>query len=441
MPAALKWDASHADPKACASLSIFLTSLPFVMVALHTTKSMLNADKALALILHEAKPLQRERVRLRKAAGRTLAEDILAKENVSPFDNSSMDGFAVRSADLATATKRKPALLTIVGESSAGKPFARTLGTGETVRVMTGAMIPQGVDAVVPLEMVKELEPGRVAFQAPCAIGANIRRAGEDIRKGERVLTKGTLLTPAHVAVLASLGYARVRVTRKPKVNILATGDELVAPDETPGEGQIRNSSSYALAGYVEHAGGEATILGIVKDRKRKIRKAVASALACDLLLVSGGVSVGKYDLVKDVFARVGVELKFWRVNIKPGKPLAFGTYKNTLVFGLPGNPASTGVTFLTFVRPAILAMLGQPFVPPLRMTAILDQGLEKHDAKRYYIRGIVTSANGVLHVRTTGTQSSGVMSSMAKANCFIILRESDSSVRKGSRVEIEMMP
>lgn len=401
---------------------------------------MLNADQALSIILKAAKPLDAEKVKLRDALGRTLAEDIVAAEDVPPFDNSSMDGFAVAAADLAHASAHKPVTLTVVGEASAGNLFRARLRSGEAVRIMTGGKIPAGADSVVPFELVTILDEQHVRFENPVKPSANIRRAGEDIPKHSRALKKGALLTPARLGVLAALGYARVRVARHPHVNILATGDELVPVREKPREGQIRNSSSYVLQAYVRQAGGKPALLGIVGDEKKRLRKAIEAGLDADVLLITGGVSVGKYDLVGEILQKLGVQIKFWQVNIKPGKPLLFGTYDTTLIFGLPGNPASTGVTFLQFVEPALGTMLGRTGHQRLRLTAILDEPLTKRDGKRHFVRGIATVTNGILHVTTTGSQSSGMVSSLAKANCLIVLPENVQTVRKGSKVEVEFI-
>ena len=421
--------------KTFLSLKLYL----YKPISKYTT--VLNADKALQTILKETKTLSSEKAKLRNALGRTLAEDIVAAENIPPFDNSAMDGFAVHSADVKKASQKIPITLSVAGESSAGNVFDKKLNQGEAVRIMTGAKLPDGADCIVPIELVKIGDEQKVEFSAPSKAGAHIRRAGEDFKKKEVALSKGELISPAQLGVLASFGYSKVRVVCKPKVNILATGDELVEVADKLSEGQIRNSSSYALAGFVEQAGGEATLLGIVRDKRKRIRKAIKAGLDCDVLLITGGVSVGKYDLVKDILADLGVGIKFWKVNIKPGKPLVFGKFKKTLVFGLPGNPASTSVTYLQFVRPAIHKMLGRFSPGLLRLSAILDEPITKNDGKRHFIRGIATTKGGTLHVCTTGTQSSGAMSSISKANCLIIIPEKISSLKKGSKVEVEMLP
>lgn len=399
---------------------------------------MLNADTALKSILEECSALSSERVKLRRALGRTLSQDIVAMENIPPFDNSSMDGFALNSTEIKKASRKNPVALLLVGESSAGNVFGAGLKPGETIRVMTGGKIPAGADCVVPIELVSTDEK-TVQFTSPVKPGSYIRRAGEDIKIDEVALRKGEAVGPAQIGVLASLGCTRVEVTRKPSVRILPTGDELVEVADKLSDGQIRNSSSHALAGFVKQAGGRSTVLPIVPDRKKRIRKAIEAALGCDVLLITGGVSVGKYDLVKEILEELQIEIKFWRVNIKPGKPLLFGKHNDTLVFGLPGNPASTSVTFLQFVRPALEKMLGRNNRQALQISAILDEPILKKDDKRHFVRGIATSVKGTMHVRTTGTQSSGVMGSMAKANCFIILPEKSSSLKRGSTVQVEL--
>jgi molybdopterin molybdotransferase len=242
------------------------------------------------------------------------------------------------------------------------------------------------------------------------------------------------------MGVLAALGHTKVLVCKKPRVNILATGDELVKVDEKPLEGQIRNSNSFVLAGYVHQSGGEPHLLGTVPDRQIRIRKAIENAPSADILLISGGVSVGEYDLVEEVLQMLGVKLVFQSVNIKPGRPFVFGRWGEMLVFGLPGNPVSAIVTFLQFVRPALWKMCGRAIIPPLRFPAVIEEELTKHDGKRHFVRGVSRQVEGKFHVRTTGSQNSGAMSSMVKANCLIIVPEAVTSIRPGDEVEIEML-
>lgn len=402
---------------------------------------MISASRSLYIILENTKTLRRERVSLVKSLGRTLGQDIESGEDLPPFDNSSMDGFAIASSGLKQGSRKHPCVLKIVGESSAGKVFSRRIKSTQAVRVMTGGVIPGGADAVVPKEDAMELDGERVQFTRPASPGQYVRRRGEDIRRGEVVLKAGVPLTPPSLGVLGALGYETVQVGGKPLVTIVATGDELVGPGEKPARGQIRNSTSCGLAGYVLEAGGVPRIMGIARDRGKTLRSKLKVALRADVLLITGGVSVGKYDLVKETLLELGVDIRFWKVNIKPGKPLVFGVRGRTLVFGLPGNPVSTYVTFLQFVRPALLRMAGIRTVQTLRHSAVLDQDFSKSDGKRHFLRGVASQRNGEMHVVTTGTQSSGAMSSMAKANCLIVVAEDTSILRKGQKVDIEMLP
>ncbi len=304
---------------------------------------------------------------------------------------------------------------------------------------MTGGMIPTGADAVVPIEATNANGGGSVLVASPVQSGQHIRLAGEDIRRGETILERGTVIGPPQLGVLASLGHTKVPVFRKPLVRILATGDELVDVNRNPKEGQIRNSSTETLAAYAAQEGGEPDSLGIVPDKRRRLKSRIKEGLDGDILLITGGVSVGKYDYVKEVLEELGVEIKFWKVNIKPGRPLVFGQFKRTLVFGLPGNPVSTSVTFLQFVRPALHKMGGRAPSPPLSIHALIDHDFSKSDGKRHYVRCIVESIDGQLRARSTGTQSSGVMSSMSKANALMIIPEDVTHLQQGDSVQVEM--
>jgi molybdopterin molybdotransferase len=401
---------------------------------------MVSASEALDIVLSHARVLGTEKVPLLDALGRVLAGDLVSREDLPSHDNSSMDGFAVRSSDVGSATEVEPAFLKIVGESSAGHVLDRPIGSGQAARMMTGGLIPKGADTVVPVEHTREEDDGRVGVLKPAGPGQHIRKRGEDIKEGEVVIRGGKRITPGAIGLLAAMGYSRVRVYEKPIVNILATGDELVRLKEKLRKGQIRNSSTYALAAQVNEAGGVPRMLGILPDKPGKLRKGTKNALNADVLVITGGVSVGKRDHVKEALDEAGVEIRFWRVNIKPGMPLLFGTFKDTLVFGLPGNPASTGVTFQQFVRPAIHRMNGLLDVHPMRLSAVLDQDFVKGDTKRHFVRGVVRQIDGTLHVVSTGTQSSGAISSLARANCLVIIPEEVTSLKNGSMVDVELI-
>ncbi len=404
------------------------------------SNKMISASEALQVILQNTPLLSTEKVDLSEVIGRTLARDVKAREDVPSFDNSSMDGFAVASSSLRGATQSRPRTLKIAGESSAGNTFEGQMRSGQAVRIMTGGIIPGGADAVVPIEQVTILGGSRARFTGSIKPGQHVRKRGEDIRKGEVVLHIGRRITPGSIGVLASIGHTNVWVYKKPRVAILATGNELVEVEDRPSKGKVRNGTSLMLAAYVHCEGGDPRLLGIVPDRREHLRNRIKKSLSNDVLLVTGGVSVGKYDYVKRVLEDLEVEIKFWKVNIKPGMPLVFGKHRNTLVFGLPGNPVSTGVTFLQFVRPALRKMVGREDVLPMRHTATLDQDFVKTDGKRHYLRGIARQQKGELHVTMTGIQSSGAMSSLSKANCLLVVPEEQNALRRGDAVEIEFL-
>jgi molybdopterin molybdotransferase len=401
---------------------------------------MLTATAATKIILRHVRPLSSEGVLLSEALARSLSEDVRSRENVPAFDRSSMDGFAVAAVSLRAASRRKPVCLTLAGESRAGKFYAGQLKADATIRIMTGAMLPRGADAVVPLELVKELKEGSVEFCLPVTRGENVRYAGEDVRRGEKIGRRGDSLTPGMLGVLASIGMNRVRVFKRPVVAILSTGDELVPVTEKPQAGMIRDSATETLIGYARTTGCATVRLGMAGDRRNALRRAIQRGLRADILIVCGGVSVGKYDLVRNVLEELHVSLKIRGVNIKPGKPLVFGTKGRALVFGLPGNPVSSAVTFLKFVKPAIVRMSGGDPHSRLPLTALLDHPISKKDGKRHFLRGIVTSRQGILHVVTTGTQSSGALTSIARANCLIVIPEKVKTLRRGDAVGIELL-
>ncbi|MFN0159157.1 MAG: gephyrin-like molybdotransferase Glp [Bacteroidota bacterium] len=396
---------------------------------------MISAEDALHIILDVTPRMDVKKISLLKADGRILAEDIVARHPLPPFDNSSMDGYAVATKSGGGA----PVILRVIGEASAGNPFDGRVDESDAVRVMTGGVIPQGTSSVVPIEQVTTLSEDRIEIREAIHHGANIRKTGEDIQAGERVLQMGTRIGPAQTGILAALGMGKVHVFKQPAINILATGNELVDVEDELHDGQIRNSTSYALASYVKEAGGTPRLCGTVADKRKRIRKAIGEVLDCDILLITGGVSVGDYDHVKQALEELGAERRFWRVNIKPGKPLVFATFGKTLIFGLPGNPVSTTVTFLEFIRPAINKMTGREPVLPELVQARIEHDFEKHDKKRHFLRGIATIVQGTLVVRTTGTQSSGALSSMSRANCFIVIPESVTEVKRGEMVQVAL--
>jgi molybdopterin molybdotransferase len=407
--------------------------------------SLISYDDALALILaHCTRRMPVETVPLVLASGRVLAgQPIVASENIPPRANSAMDGYAVIADDISSASMEHPVGLRVIGESAAGALFEGSVGHGEAVRIMTGGILPDGADAVIEVESTSESD-GIVEVLRKVRVGESVRAAGEDIAEGEEVIPAGKRITPGDIGVLASLGVVNVPVRVKPKVGILSTGNEVVEPFRNPLPGQVRNSTGPALYAACAELGAEPIDLGIAGDDHEILEEKLEEGLRYDILLTTGGVSAGAYDLVQRILPELGVEVRFHKAAIRPGKPILFGTLgdgdRRTLVFGLPGNPVSTLITFGRFVAPAIRAM-GLSGAAPLHLRATLEEPIAKNDDKRHFIRGILRdNPDGALVVSKTGTQSSGAMSSMSRANCVIILDEKTRSLDRGATVEVELL-
>lgn len=401
---------------------------------------MVNATEARRIILDSLSPMPTESCELHRSYGRILAETVVAPHDVPAFDNSGMDGYAVRSRDVSGAGAATPVSLVLRGEVPAGNPFTEKLEERSAVRIMTGAPVPPGADAVVEQELT-EGRNGTVVVLSPVQAGRNIRPRGDDIRKGDEVCAKGAMLTSARVGILASLGKTPVQVYQTPTVAVLTTGNELVGVDSITGPGQIRNSNAFTLGGLLRECGCAVLDLGIARDDPAELRAAIREGLRTDALITSGGVSVGKHDHVLGALEAEGVVLKFRNVNIKPGKPFAYGLFENSKpVFALPGNPVSTFVTFLQFVRSGLETLKGRTDYAPVCVTAVLGESIRKQDGKRHFVRGIMTREGNRMVVRTTGTQNSGVLSSLAKANCLIVIPEEVRSLDPGDSVEIELL-
>jgi molybdopterin molybdotransferase len=359
-----------------------------------------------------------------------LASDVAAEEDLPPFDSSAMDGFAVVAGPGGE--------LEVVDESRAGRPAERALAAGQAIAISTGALIPEGADAVVPVERV-ETRDGRVTVPDTAA-GANVRHAGDDVQRGEPVLRAGITLGPAELAVAASLGHAVLPCGVRPRVAVLATGDELVEPGRPLGPGQIRNSNTIALAAQAERAGAEVVATQVVRDRLDHTTEALRSALEqADVVCVSGGVSVGPHDHVKPALSSLGVEESFWRVALKPGKPTWFGTREEKLVFGLPGNPVSAMVTFHLFARPALRALAGGRADDTLT-TTVLDDALPRNRARDEVVRCRLRAADDGWHVAPTKEQGSHVLTSMLDADAFALIRAGEGTVQAGERVPVELL-
>jgi molybdenum cofactor synthesis domain-containing protein len=367
-----------------------------------------------------------------------LTEPVVASEDVPPFDNSAMDGYAVRAADTAAA----PVELPVAGVLAAGAdPSAFHVGAGEVVRIMTGAVIPDGADAIVIVEQTEPLDDGaRVRIDAAARAGDHIRVAGDDIRSGDVVFDAGVALTAGHLGVLASLGVGEVAVTRRPRVGVLSTGDELVEGSAPLRPGQLRDSNRHALLPMLTDAGCEAVDLGLIKDDRAAIGDAIERAVeTCDALLTSGGVSMGDFDEVKAVLSERADDMRWMQIAIRPAKPFAFGTMSGTPVFGLPGNPVSSIISFELLARPALRKMMG--FGPDRlerpRITATADEDVRRHpDGKTHFARVVLTALDGKVHARSAGGQGSHQLAALAAANALAVLPDGD-GVRAGDDLEV----
>ncbi|HVJ22697.1 MAG TPA: gephyrin-like molybdotransferase Glp, partial [Burkholderiales bacterium] len=363
-----------------------------------------------------------EVVKIRDALGRVLAQDIVPQINVPAHDNSAMDGYAVRFADLEKNPLRE------IGTALAGKPFAGKLGAGECVRIMTGAVMPEGADTVVIQEVVKR-EGDRVTIPPGQKQAQNVRYAGEDLTKGKIILAPGRLIRPAEIGLIASLGIGEVKVKRRLRVAFFATGDELASIGQALKEGEVYDSNRYTLHGMLARLGVEIIDMGVVRDDRAALEKAFAAASRHDVIITTGGVSVGEADFIKEMMAKLG-EALFWKIAMRPGRPMAFGRIGGAFLFGLPGNPVAVMVTFYQFVRDALVHLSGRSAEPLPLLKAASAENLRKVPGRTEYQRGIVFDDQGQWKVRTTGQQGSGVLRSMAEANCFIVLEHERGSVK-----------
>jgi len=396
---------------------------------------MIPVKEALYQILEQIPKLGRERVGILEAQGRVLAEDIFSSRNIPPWDNSAMDGYAVRYSDIQTAAPKNPVLLRVLGDLPAGQVFRGSVGLGEAVRIMTGAPLPAGADTVVPVEETIKAD-GNVKILAPIQTGENIRCAGEDIRSGEKVLEDGTLLRPPHAGMLASLGRSGVYVYQRPRVAVLSTGDELLEIDEPWEDGKIINSNSYSIAAQALECGAKPLQLGIARDRREDLAARMKEGLVADILITTGGVSVGDYDLVKALLKELG-QMNFWKVAMRPGQPLAFGRMAGKPLFGLPGNPVSCMVSFEQFVRPSLLKMGGFPRIFRPSLKAVLKEDLSKKAGLTYFVRCRLLEEEGRRFATTTGEQGSGILSSMVRAQGLLVLPAEKTGAQKGELVSV----
>ena len=419
---------------------------------------MISVEQALEKILAYVDILEEEERPILDCLGQVLAEDIYSSIDVPPLDNTAMDGYAVQSRDTRNASRESPRFLSVIGMVAAGSISECELEPGTAIRIMTGAPIPKGADSVVRFEDTDELwrRGSSISQQLPTEIGIlceaeaglNIRRAGEDITRGSIVLSKGVVIRPSEVGVLASLGHSKVMVIRRPVVAILATGDELVDINQPLPLGKIYNSNTYSVAALVLRYGGIPKILGIALDSEDSLVAGLRQGLDADMLITTGGVSAGDYDVVKDILAKEG-EIAFWTVRMKPGKPLAFGTIRgsskagivrNIPHLGLPGNPVSSMVTFELFVRPAILKMMGKKNLAKPTIEAVLEDSVVNSDGRRILARAVVKERDGRYFARLTGPQGSGILTSMSLANGLVIIPEDKARVEAGDVVQVMML-
>lgn len=414
---------------------------------------MISVEEAQDKVLSYVRVLNMEDKPILDCLGQVLAEDIYSSLYVPPADSSAMDGFAVQVASISGASRETPAVLRIIGEVAAGYTSNVMVGPEQAVRIMTGAPVPQGADAVVPFELTDETERCNSLAQGQClseisvmqevSKSANIRPMGEDVTRGSLVLEKDTIIRPAEIGVLASIGRSTARVIRRPVVAVLSTGDEIVDISQPLSPGKIYNSNSYAIAAQVKQYGGIPRVLDVAPDSAEPLKKAIYQGLDSDLLITTGGVSKGDYDMVKDVLAQEG-EIGFWTVRMKPGKPLAFGVFRSgdRMVphLGLPGYPVSSMVTFEVFARLAILKMLGKKdFSRPVVDASFIGY-LRNTDGRRVFARVRVDRENGGYVARLSGRQGSGVLTSLARANGLAIVPEGVSEVRDGEWLRVIML-
>ena len=417
---------------------------------------MLPVEDALERILDLCPPLPAETKPVGDAVGQVLAAPVIAPFDIPPHDNTAMDGYAVQAASTGGAAEDSPVRLDVIGELAAGALYDGRVGPGQAVRIMTGAPMPDGADSIVPFEETDETglrAPGQqhaaiadVGILKAAAPGANIRRSGEDVREGDRVLEAGALLRGPEIAVLASLGVAEAAVIRRPRVAIVSTGDELLQPGESPAPGKIYDSNSWGLAALVRQYGGEPVRCGIARDSVEALTAVINGAIGnADLLITSAGVSRGDFDVVKEVLANEG-EIAFWTVRMKPGKPLAFGRFtapggRAVPHIGLPGNPVSSLLAFELFGRPAIHRLMGRAPQPRPVIRAVADEDIVNTDMRRIYARATVhRGGDGRWHARLTGPQGSGVLTSMALANGYAVCPEDAERVRAGEECDVIMV-
>ena len=402
---------------------------------------MIDVNDALEAVLEHTPCLPTETVPLSEALHSVIAETIIVRDDNPPFDSSAMDGYGVKVKDVESASDEKPVALKVAGVVRAGQVYEKSLEYGTALKIFTGAMIPDGVEAVLMRERSSETN-GEVLIKASVKDGENIRRRGEELRRGDVALPPGTLITPPVIGFLAGLGYAEVCVYRKPKVAVIVTGDELIEPQEPLQKGKIRDANTYTIQAALQEIGIDAAACKRIPDDPKKLLEAVNKSLAsAAVLLVSGGVSVGDFDFVKEVFGNAGIEEVFWKVAVKPGKPIFFGTSGEKLIFGLPGNPASALVTFYLFIRPALLSMMGREETQPMYLPARMRSEIRKKAGRTEFLRGRLQIQNGEIYAELHSGQYSHMLSSFANADCLVVFPKEQTFIAKDGNVEIQLLP
>ena len=398
---------------------------------------MLSVEAAVSMFLGHFNPLEPERVSILEALNRVLTEDVTAEQNIPPLANTAMDGYAILCNDTGGARPDAPRRLRVVADLAAGYVLDQPIQPGTAIRIMTCAPVPPGAEAVIPFEEV-ETQGDEILVFKRYPHHKNIRAAGEDVKTGQIVLSRGAKITPPAVGMLAAVGRTEVSVHRRPRVALLSTGDEVIEPDAPWQPGKIRDANSFSNAAQVLDAGGIPVRLGIARDTENDLTAKIKTGLeqGADLLITSGGVSVGDFDVVKTVLAAEG-KINFWRVRMKPGKPLAFGRIQGVPLLGLPGNPVSAAVSFDVFARPAILTMLGQTDLVRPSVEAVLVNEIKRKDDRRHYLRVTLAESNGTIYAHLTGDQGSGILLSMVQAQGLAIIPEEVDHLPAGSIVKV----
>ncbi len=401
---------------------------------------MISVEKAKRLIASHTKPLGVETVNFAASYSRILGEHLKTVMDMPPFNRATVDGYAVQSHDVNRACPSKPISLRIVGTAFAGIPYNKRLKKSEAVKIMTGAVVPNGSDTVIMKELTQE-QGGKVFVYKSVPKGDGIAFQGEDIKKGKTIIPKGVRINPGIFGLMAMMGKKQVKVYRKARVAILVTGNELISQKGPRKKGKIRSTNEFTLFHQIRLAGGEPIILGLARDDKKELARKIRQGMKADVLLISGGVSVGEHDFVQDVLRHEGARIIFWRVSVQPGKPLLFAKKKNTYIFGLPGNPVSTMVSFEVFVRVCLRRLMGDVKSHEKRAYAFLDEDVQLPPGRTKYVRGWCYLKNKRLCVTLPTHMGSGNLISMAKSNCFFVMPAQKGLIKKGTKVEIEYFP